>query len=389
MHPQINKSFVKLKEALEDKPLEMRFKGYDPFDGLNSPLISRTLLGRSRVVRLIWVQFFKRSPINFRKIVGIKKSENPQALAIFLSSYCHLYNAEKNPEHLTTIEFLAQKIIDSQKKGWSGACWGYPFDWQARAFFQSKNTPLVIPTNYCFNALLDAYEVTRNDTYKDTALTSAEFVINDLNRTEKDNSICFSYSPTDKSVVYNASLMAGQILARSYYYNNNSLYKETALASVKFCINQQKANGSWSYGQSSFHQWIDSFHTAYNLICLTDYANYCNDNQFSTQIERGLRYYLDTFFDKDGFSKYYSDTKYPLDINNAAQLLILLGKMNILDKFENLIDLVMKFTIDKLQNEKGWFHYQINQLFTNRIIYLRWSNSWMFYALSIHLNHEE
>src|SRR5215831_20628650 len=39
------------------------FGGYDPFDGLNSRVIQATPLKNSRVVRLAWTQFHKRSPI--------------------------------------------------------------------------------------------------------------------------------------------------------------------------------------------------------------------------------------------------------------------------------------------------------------------------------------
>ncbi len=46
--------------------------GWDPFDGLKSPLASY-LTFNSKFLRIAWQQFFKRCPINFRPIVGIKK----------------------------------------------------------------------------------------------------------------------------------------------------------------------------------------------------------------------------------------------------------------------------------------------------------------------------
>lgn len=380
---KIAESFKLLKAVLESRPLGERFKGYDPFDGLNSPIIKNTILGKNRFIRLAWVQLFKLNPINFRKLVGINKEENPQALAIFLSSYCQLYKSDKEEKYLDSIIYLADRIIALKQHNCSGACWSYPFAWQARAFYQPANTPLIIPTNYCFNALLNAFEITQNEEYKTIALSAAEFVVNDLNRSNDRGNFAFSYSPEDNSIVYNASLMASQLLARCFSYTSNITYKNAALSSVKYCVDNQNTNGSWSYGKNSFHQWIDNFHSGYNLVCLMDYATYCNDLQFDDNIERGLDYYLKTFFNSDGFSKYYNNKKYPLDINNAAQLIITLDKAKKLDENQKLISSVLNYTITTLQSNKGWFLYQKNKWFTNRILYLRWSNSWMFYAYSL------
>src|SRR5665647_2223365 len=68
------------------------FKGYDPFDGLNSRLfVIFPFLKKSSLFKLAWIQFFKRCPVNFRKIAGIKKEYNPKGLGLFLSGYCNLY----------------------------------------------------------------------------------------------------------------------------------------------------------------------------------------------------------------------------------------------------------------------------------------------------------
>ena len=144
MSKEIKSSFQGLFNYLQKLPLEERFKGIDPFDGLNSPIISNTFLGRSRILRLLWIQFFKRNPINFRKVVLIRSGYNPQALGLFLSTYCRLYKEFKREEDLQAIEFLLSKIDELKLEGYSGACWGYNFNWQARAIYQPKNTPMIV-----------------------------------------------------------------------------------------------------------------------------------------------------------------------------------------------------------------------------------------------------
>jgi hypothetical protein len=49
----------------------MKYAGYDPFDSLNSGLIGNTPLGNFKLMRLAWLQFGKRSPINFRPLLGV------------------------------------------------------------------------------------------------------------------------------------------------------------------------------------------------------------------------------------------------------------------------------------------------------------------------------
>ena len=381
-------AFIKLRSALESKPLPDRYKGIDPFDGLNSPLMTNSILGRSRVVRLVFIQFFKRSIINLRSLFGIKAVENPQALGIFLKAYCVIYRQSEKQEDLDQIIYLADRIIELQEKGWSGACWSYPFAWQARAFYQPRNTPLIVPTAYCVNGLLDAYDITENKTYLDVAVSTREFILKDLNRTVKEGKIAFSYSPYDRSVVYNASLMATQILSRIYTYTKEEDLAELAKKSVDYAVNAQNEDGSWAYGEAKYHQWVDSFHSGYNLVCLNDYKQHLGDKAVEAALEKGLKYYLSNMFEANGFARYFNKKRYPLDMNNPSQLVITLNNFNLLDNYANLTSTVWRFTINNMQAKSGWFYYQKHSFFTNKIIYLRWSNAWAFYALALLKYHD-
>ncbi|GAH53520.1 unnamed protein product, partial [marine sediment metagenome] len=42
---------------------------------------------------------------------------------------------------------------------------------------------------------------------------------------------------------------------------------------------------------------------------------------------------------------------------------------------------VLRWTIDKMWNKKGYFNYQITRFYKNTIPYMRWSQAWMFYAM--------
>lgn len=384
MYEKALESLAKLEKYCKEE----KFQGYDPYDGLNSKLFNRIpVLSKSRVTKILWTQIFKRSPLNFRSITGVKKEYNNKALGLFLSGYCKMYHKTPQKEFLDLISFFSEELIKSQNREWSGACWGYNFDWQARAFFQPKNTPTVVASVFIASSLLDAFEITRNDQLLQTARSTCDFILKDLNRTyNKKGDFSFSYSPLDKSVVFNASLLGSRLLSRVYGFTKEKELIEEAKKSVNFCVEFQKKDGSWSYGTLPFHKWIDNFHTGYNLECIADYMKYSQDYIYKGQLEKGFSYYINTFFTVEGISKYYDNSIYPIDIHAPAQMIITLIK---LDKFwenKEMADKVLNWTVSNMQSKKGYFYYQVNKRFSSKISYMRWAQAWMFYALSSYIN---
>jgi hypothetical protein len=382
----INQSFLKLKKYCEKE----EFKGWDPYDGLNSWVIQRTFLGRSRFIRLAWIQLFKRNPINLRPFFGIKKEYNPKGLALFLIGYCNLFKTDSKDCYYKKIIYLADKILELQTKGYSGSCWGYNFDWQARAFFQPKFTPTVVVTAFVTEALIEAYDVTNNERYINAAISSSKFVLYDLNRTyDAQGNFTFSYSPLDKTQVLNAGLLGAKLLSQVYAFTKDAELVTPIEKVVSYVSQFQKENGSWPYSTLSYHQWIDNFHTGYNLECLKVIENNIGNSISNANIKNGMTYYLETFFDNDGKSKYYHDKTYPIDIHAPAQLIVTLYKNNIFDQHRDLIKKVLGWTINNMQTNKGFFIYQKRKFISSRISYIRWAQSWMFYAFSYYILNEK
>lgn len=373
---------------LEKYCIQQQYSGWDPFDGLTSRVFRAfPILPQKRLPRLMWIQFIKKMPINLRPLLKIDKGYNPKGLALFISGYCKLSRIQtRHDEAMKQIKQLADKVISLSTAGYSGNCWGYNFDWQSRAFFQKKFTPTIVATTFVANSLIDAYEVTKNKTYLDAAISSKNFIIKDLNRTYSDNgNFAFSYSPEDKTSVFNASLLGAKLLSRIYSYTKEEELIALAKKAVAYCCDFQNVDGSWSYSTLPFHQWIDNFHTGFNLECIWEYGTYSGDNSYRNNFEKGMKYYLDTFFDMEGRSKYYNNSLYPIDIHAPSQLIITLSKSNLFKENRELIDRVTKWTIENMQSSKGYFFYQKKKYYTNKIPYMRWSQGWMFYGLSTYL----
>ena len=386
MNSSVLKSFNLLKDYCE----KQGYKGWDPYDGLTSKTFQAIpFISKKRVSRLAWIQLFKRSPLNLRRLLRVKKSYNSKGLALFLIGYCNLYKTSGDKALLEKISFLAEIIIGLQVSGYSGACWGYYFDWQARAFFQPAHTPTVVATSFVTEALLKAYDVTGNKKYLDVAVSSADFVLKDLNRTydEKGN-FCFSYSPIDQTQVYNASLLGARLLSHIYYYTKNEALKEQAYKAVQYACDHQQSNGAWSYGNLPYHSWVDSFHTGFNLECIYEYAKYTGDQRFDNHLWKGYEYYINNFFSQDGRSNYYNNKVYPIDIHAPAQLIVTAAKLDRFNEQRALIDKVLNWTIKHMQHPSGYFYYQKKKGISSKIAYMRWAQAWMFYAMSyyLHLN---
>ncbi len=387
----INQSFFKLKNYSEQEG----YRGWDPYDGLNSKIFQETPFKKSALARLVLIQTFKRSPINLRKLFGVTKQYNAKGIALFLTGYCNLYHIAEKGNHtfgtpkelIKQIDELAELLISLQSKGYSGACWGYNFDWQARRLFLfPKDTPTIVATSFAVTALYKAYEITKNKKYLDIANSAGEFVINDLHRTSKEKGFLFSYSPLEgNDTVYNASLLGSKTLALCYHYTQNKKYKEAARESVEACIDAQNDDGSWIYGELPIQNWIDSFHTGYNLEALAYYQKYTGDIDFQKNIEKGFEFYINNFFIDNEIPKYYHNKTYPIDIHCPGQLPVTLSILREMKNHKLLVDKVMSWTINNMQDKKGYFYYQLKKGVSSKIPYMRWSQAFMFYALSYYL----
>ena len=132
------------------------FKGYDPYDGLNSPL-ARALSFGTKYGRIAFIQGFRRLPVNLRPFLGVGKGHNPKAVGLFLWGYAKLYKTDGNPEYLPVIDHLLDLLDQLKSRGYAGNCWGYNFDWQNRAFYIPKGTPTIVNSSFIGHALIDAW----------------------------------------------------------------------------------------------------------------------------------------------------------------------------------------------------------------------------------------
>ena len=97
---QVLASFAKLKSYCEAE----HYKGWDPYDGLNSKVFrALPYFKNSPLWRLVVIQGFKRSPINLRRLLLVPKDYNAKGIGLFLQGYCNLVKAVINHPELISV----------------------------------------------------------------------------------------------------------------------------------------------------------------------------------------------------------------------------------------------------------------------------------------------
>ncbi|HVQ38839.1 MAG TPA: prenyltransferase/squalene oxidase repeat-containing protein [Pyrinomonadaceae bacterium] len=369
------------------------FAGSDPFDALNSRVLQRTPLRHSRTLRLVSTQLLKLSPLNLRPLALVPPQRNSKGIALFALASLARYRRTKTAEAAAETRELLDRLLRMQITGFHGPAWGYNFDWQSRHFFAPRDTPMIVPTAFAVRALLDAFKTFDDRKYLETARRSCEFILKDLRRTVdsngEDGELCFSYSPLDETKVFNASLLAAETLAGVAELTGDTKFREVvndlAVRAVRYVIHRQNKNGSWDYGAGPAQGWVDNFHTAYVLLSLSRILKFLPDDQpgLRQALERGYRFWRDSFFLAGGWPKYYHDSLYPADTHAAATAIVTLIELQELDREAlPLAEAVAAWTISNLRDSRGFFYYQRRRFYTVRTPFMRWTEAWMLYALA-------
>lgn len=368
-------------ELLESYLVRERFRGYDPYDALTSPLFRLPVLSSSRWIRIAAAQALKRSPVNVRPLLRIRKGYNPVTLALVLEASVYRARAEPGREQIhrrRAAECIAE-LERLQTGGFSGACWGYDFPWEARYGHLPPATPTVVATGLVTNALFLAHKFLDAKDAFPLCESAARFVLEDLPRLPGDEgTFCWGYFPGDDQRVLNATMKGARLCAQLYSVTKDESCLTAAAQTAQYVARHQRGDGSWPYAVGDRRQWVDNFHTAYVLDAFDAYERCTGDDRFSHVKQRGWQSYRRDFFADDRIPKYYANRLYPVDATAVAQSLLTLCRFDDI----HTADAVARWAIETMQCPDGHFAYQVRRRRTVRIPYMRWSSAYMYAGLS-------
>jgi hypothetical protein len=386
----MDKVIINSLNILEKYVRESNFFGFDPYDALNSEKLIKI---NNKLLRILLTQIFVYSPINFRNYFDVNADRNPKAMGLFLSSYCRLFenNLIEKKDFNEISKRLVEYLIKNKSKGYSGYCWGFNFNWQDKSRFAGKWLPTLVITSYVGNSLLDLYEINKEKKLLEIAVSICSFILKDLNITESENGICFSYTPIDKHIIHNANCLGAAFLSRVYSIIKDEELLDYSAKAMDFSVCCQNIDGSWDYG---FDQIKDKkrkqtdFHQGFILDSLIDFIKYSGkkNEKYEKSLWKGLEFYKKQQFEEFGRSLWRLPWKYPVDIHHQAQGIISLSKSYIEFGSKNYLEFARKiavWTISNMQDKSGFFYFQKWPIVTNKLSYIRWAQAWMLYALTI------
>ncbi|WP_143589563.1 hypothetical protein [Thalassospira mesophila] len=358
-----------------------RFAGADPFDGLHSKYTGSVIL-RHRISRLAWLQAMKHAPAKIRDCAAIPPMVNPKTLALLLgagagvpvsdwtvspTSSAGTFNRAKIAMDLTR-QLLALQNPDGG--------WGYPFAWQARAFFAQSGQSNAIVTCFVVDGLLNGGKMPPDHPALQAA---AVFLQRDLWRKPPAAGAdggYFGYIAGADAEIYNVTLWAAWILWRLVPGNPCS---QPAIDRV---LGQQRADGAWVYGRRAHHGFVDGFHSGYilDLLHRLDHAGWPG---LEKAMDRGWEFYQRACFDGQGLPRSFAGKNRYLDSHAVAQAMATLQRFGAFAQARN----VALFAIDHLFDQnRGVFYAGIGRFGKDRRVFMRWTQAWMVWAVSIMLD---
>src|ERR1700675_1865234 len=148
--------------------------GHDPYDALNSPIFRTLPFLDHRLPRLVLTQVLKRSPLNFRRLLHIPKTQNPKAIALFLSAFLAMERANV-PCQNGDVDTMIERLRRLRSPGMDYWCWGYSFPWQTRTILVPSGAPNLVCTSFVASALLDASDQIGRASCLNMAVSAAEY----------------------------------------------------------------------------------------------------------------------------------------------------------------------------------------------------------------------
>lgn len=360
---------MKLHEHLQRND----YRGYDPFDGLNSYL--RVLTFNNKYMQIALQQSVRRLPFNARPVLGIGKSRSTKGVAFSASGLLASYRKSREASVLEEAERLMDWVIENRSPFFKNYSWGNHFDYVSRVFYLPKGMPTVVWTGLIGMILVEFYEATGKQKYLDAISKTAKFIIEDLPLYDSDHTFCISYIPYQKKNVHNANVIGASFLSQAKRIAGVNTEQVDKL-SMAYTAKHQLKSGGWWYGQRKDMHWIDNFHTGYVLDSFKRYREASGDTDFDENIKKGFDYYRKNFFDND-IPKYYFDKTYPVDIQCASQSIETLLNFNDIEKAVK----VALWTIDKMQDSCGYFYFRKYKRGENRTDMMHWGQGTMLRAL--------
>jgi len=377
MKDKITQNLQKLENWVE----RHEYKGYDPFDGLNS--FFRPLTFGNLFAERILEQTVRQSPINLRPILGIKPHISTKGMGYMAWGYLFKFKITGDLLYKEKAFHCLEWLAENKAPGFTFHSWANHFDHASRSGRQLKGTPDIVWTGHIGQAYMDSYEMFHEERDLRIIESITQWVLQ-LPRDRADKGVCLSYLPGQQLSIHNSNMVGAAYLSRAAKITGDRDASNVAKEAMEYSCSRQLPDGSWFYGEGPKHRWIDNFHTAYNLDSLKCYKDATGDSSFGDTLRRAYDYWRNHFFEENGRPKYYCDRLYPIDSQCIAQAIDTLA--NFSSEEEGSLELACKvadWAIGNMQGQDGHFYFRQYPLrIKAKAPMLHWAQATTYKALS-------
>jgi len=384
-----NNNIWKSLDSVSEWVSKNRYIGWDLYDGLNSIRIQKLCKG-SKSLEMVFTQLNVYSPINLRPLLKIEKGRDTKGSALFAQTFSNLYYLTGKKIYKTELEECISLLKEmSLKKIYNFDCWSsHYFPYLSISKIKLlPGIPDIIGTSQVIIALSKSSKIIKDNTLKEIISSGALFLIERLLE-KRNGDYFFKYhlSENDKTEVLNASAQGLECLSYVLALERNNYIEDVCEKITESLIKNQKKDGSWIYSiKINGKERIQlDFHQGYILDGLLSFLPYSyNKHKIIESLNKGINFYKNTLFLKNGESFYRYPMKYPVDIHNQAQGIITFSKLQNIDRnYLYFAEKIALWTIGHMQSEEGYFYSHKWPIITNKIPYMRWGQAWMMLALS-------
>ena len=202
---------------------KQNFKGYDPYDTLNSWFPFQRL---GKWLAVLAIQFQKRNPINIRLLLGVKKFNSTKGMGLLLKAFVKIYRTTNDKNLIPSIEYIKNWLIENKSVYNNNFCWGYDYPYSTKKEHHEKGFPTVIHHSYIISGFFEYYKVFNDEKVKEFILGLEKFILESIPITRFENGVCLGYNPESENCCYNASLHAVYCLAVIDKLRSSKIHKQ-------------------------------------------------------------------------------------------------------------------------------------------------------------------
>ena len=357
------------------------YKGYEPFDGLSSPL-RRMTFGNLFAQRVLQ-QIVRQSPLNLRPLLQIKPLDSTKGRGMMALGYLLLFKSTGDPDAKEKAIACLDWLDEHKSPKFQKHSWANYFDFASRGGIYYKDDSIIVWSSMIGQAYLEAFEQLQDERFLKIARSTCDWILS-LPREKTTTGDCISYYAHGQESIHNANMLGAAVLARAAKHTGNQEYLDVARSAITYSCSRMREDGSWWYAEEPKFRWIDNFHTGYNLDSLKCYIDCSGDATFKDHLRRGFEFFKHNFFESSGRPKYYHSRAYPIDIQCASQAIDTLAYFAEEDRESLALGAkVARWTIVNMQGPRGYFYYRrYPSGVTARTPMLHWGQATMFKALA-------